>query len=72
MSFLEAVARFPEWAVVPGSVSLATEGRIAAMAAMLIVIVEIAELVQSLTADSRTAVARSSAETHEAKIAPLH
>jgi hypothetical protein len=64
MSFLEAVARFPEWAVAAGStVSLATEGRIAVKAAMLIAIVEIAELVQSLTADSRTAAARSSAET---------
>jgi hypothetical protein len=64
MSFLEGVARFPEWAVAAGStVSLATEGRIAVKAAMLIAVVEIAELEQSLTADSRTAVARSSAET---------
>lgn len=49
MCFLEAVARFPEWAVVAGlTVLLAIEGKIAAMAAMLIVIVEIGELVQSL------------------------
>jgi hypothetical protein len=44
-NFLEAVARFPEWVVVAGlTVSLATEGKIAAMAAMLTVVVEIAEL----------------------------
>lgn len=64
MSFLGAVARFPKWVVVAGlTVLLAIEGKIAAMAAMLIVIVETGERVQSLTADSRTAVARNSAET---------
>ena len=63
-SFLVAVARFPEWVVAAGlTVLLATEGRIAVKAAMLIAIVEIAELVQSLAANSRTAAARSSAET---------
>jgi hypothetical protein len=63
-SFLVAVARFPEWVVAVGlTVLLATEGRIAVKAATLIVIVEIAGLVQSLAADSRTAAARSSAET---------
>jgi hypothetical protein len=63
-SFLVAVARFPEWVVAVGlTVLLATEGRIAVKAATLIVVVEIAGLVRSLAADSRTAAARSSAET---------
>jgi hypothetical protein len=64
MNFLEEVARFPEWVVVAGLTgSLATEGKIAATAAMLSVVVEIAELRQNSTADSRIAAARSSDET---------
>jgi hypothetical protein len=43
--------------------SLASEGKIAATAAMLAVVVEIAELRQNLTVGLRTAVARSSDET---------
>jgi hypothetical protein len=63
-NFLEAVARFLEWVVVAGLTgSLATEGKIAATAAMLTVVVEIAELRQNSTVDSRIAVARSSDET---------
>jgi hypothetical protein len=63
-NFLGVVARFLEWVAVAGlTESLASEGKISAMAAMLVVVVEIAELVQSLTVGSRTAVARSSAET---------
>jgi hypothetical protein len=63
-NFLGAVARFLEWVVVVGlTVSLAIAGRIAAMAAMLIVAVEIAELRLNSFVDSRIAAARSSDET---------
>jgi hypothetical protein len=63
-NFLEAMARFLEWVVVAGLTgSHATEGKIVATAAMLTVVVEIAELRQNSTVDSRTPVARSSDET---------
>jgi uncharacterized MAPEG superfamily protein len=52
-NFLEAVVRFPEWVVVAGLTgSLATEGKIAATAAMLTVVVEIVEPRQNSTVDS--------------------
>jgi hypothetical protein len=64
MNFLEAVARFPEWVVGAGLTgSLATEGKIVVTAAMLTVVVEIAEQRQNSTVDSRIAAARSSDET---------
>jgi hypothetical protein len=45
-NFLGVVVRFLEWVAVAGlTESLASEGKIAAMAAMLAVVVEIAELV---------------------------
>jgi hypothetical protein len=63
-NFLGVVARFPEWVVVAGlTVSLVTEGRIAAMAAMLIVAVEIAELRRNSIVDSRIVAARNLDET---------
>jgi hypothetical protein len=52
-NFLEAVARFLEWVVVAGLTrSLASEGKIVATAAILTVVVEIAELRQNSTVDS--------------------
>jgi hypothetical protein len=52
-NFLGVVARFPEWVVVAGLTGLlATEGKIAATAATLTVVVGIAELEQNLTASS--------------------
>jgi hypothetical protein len=63
-NFLEAVAIFPEWVVAAGLIgSLATEGKIAATAAMLTMVVETAELRQNSIVDSRIAAARSSDET---------
>jgi hypothetical protein len=63
-NILEVVARFPEWVVVAGlTVLLATEGKIAATAAMLTVVAGIAELRQNLTVGSRIAPARNSGET---------
>jgi hypothetical protein len=64
MNFLEAVARFPEWVVVAGLTgSLASEGKIAATAAMLTAVVETAELRKNSIVDLRIAAARSSDET---------
>jgi hypothetical protein len=63
-NFLGVVARFLEWVAVAGLTELLeSEGKIATMATMLVVVVGIAELVQRLTVGSRTAAARSSEET---------
>jgi hypothetical protein len=62
-NFLEVVARFPEWVVVARLTGLlATEGKIAATAAMLAVVAGIAELGQYLTVSSRIAAAKNSGE----------
>jgi hypothetical protein len=62
-SFLEVVAKFPESVEVAGLTGLpATEGKIAAMAAMMTVIARIAELELNLVVSSRTAAAKKSRE----------
>jgi hypothetical protein len=63
-NFLEVVAGFPEWVAVAGLPgSLVIDGKTAATAATLTVVVGIAELGQNLIVGSRIASARNSGET---------
>jgi hypothetical protein len=67
MNYRAAVVRFPESAVVAGLIGLpATEGKIAEMVAMMIVVVEIAALRLDLVENSWVVAARSSGEVDSA------